>query len=325
MDMLLNLEIAITLFFQNLGDWLTVPFQALSFLATEEFIIMMIPLVYWCVDSLMGLRMAFMLVLNGAFNSFFKMLFHSPRPFWFDSRVKALSQETSFGLPSGHSQNAASLWGMMAATAKKKWLTITVIIVVFLIGISRIYLGMHFTRDVLSGWLLGVLFICFYLLLEKPVAKWIAPKRLGVQVFYAFLFSILLVALGFAAKLATASWQMPAEWIETAQLTGGAIPDPFNIEGNITIAGVAFGFISGYAWLVKKYGLPKVEGSFSKRFFRYIVGLIGLLICYLGLKLVFPENPVWLGLILRYARYTIIGLWVSAIAPMVFKKLKLNK
>ena len=325
MESLWELEVNIILFFQSLGDWLTTPFRAISFLATEQFIIVITPLVYWCVDSLMGLRMAFMLVFSGEFNTYFKMLFHSPRPFWFDTEIRSLSQETSFGMPSGHSQNAASLWGMVAATAKKKWLTICILILIFLIGISRLYLAMHFTRDVLSGWLFGGLFVLLYLVLEKPVARWIAPKKLGVQIVIIFLVSILLIALGFASKQASAGWQMPTEWIETAALTGGATPDPFNLEGVFTLAGVAFGFMSGYAWLVKKYGQPKVEGSAMKRFLRFIVGIVGVFILYLGLKMIFPEEPLALGFALRYVRYTLIGFWVSALAPVLFIKLKLNK
>ncbi len=325
MEWLWQIEISITLFFQSLGDWLAEPFRAISFLGTENFIILLLPLVYWCINSTMGMRMAIMLVLSDSTNNIFKKLCHSPRPFWFDSRVKALSQETSFGLPSGHSQNSASLWGMMAASAKKKWLTAVAIVVIFLVGISRIYLGMHFTRDVLTGWLLGALLIGIYFLLEKPVAKWLKPKKLAIQILYAFLFSVILILLGTAANLTSLTWQMPTEWIETAQLTGGAVPDPFNVEGTFTLAGVSFGFLSGYAWWWKKYGQPVVEGNFTKRFFRFIVGIIGLLAIYLGLKLVFPESPILLGLSLRFVRYAVMGLWVSAIGPWIFKKMKLDR
>lgn len=325
MESLWNLEINITLFFQSLGDWLTTPFQAISFLATEIFFIVIIPLIYWSVNSVMGIRMAMMLVINGGFNACFKMLFHSPRPFWFDQRVKSLSMETSFGLPSGHSQNAASLWGMAAATAKKKWLTIIVIFIVFLIGISRIFLGMHFTRDVLTGWLLGGFFIWIYLILEKPVVKWMAPKKLPLQILYSLLFSVILILLGLGSSLISTTWQMPAAWVENATMTGGTIPDPFNLEGIFTIAGVAFGFLAGYSWWVKKYGQPKVEGSFAKRFLRYLVGIIGLVVIYLGLKMILPEEPQILGFTLRFVRYSLVGLWVSALAPALFIKMKLNR
>lgn len=325
MDAIWNIEIEITLFFQNLGAWLTTPMVAISFLATEYFFMVIMPLVYWCVDSLMGLRLAIMLVISDSMNNFFKMLFHTPRPFWFDTRVDSLSQETGFGLPSGHSQNSASLWGMMAASVKKKWFTIVALIVILLVGISRIYLGMHFLHDVLSGWLIAGVLLWIYLKLEKPVAKWLAPKRLSIQILYAFLFSIVIIIPTLISISVSEGWQMPAAWITTAAATGGATPDPFNFKGVITLGGVAFGFLTGYAWLVKKYGQPKVEGTWLQRLIRYFVGIIGVIALYAGLKMVFPEEPLFLGLILRYVRYALIGLWVSAVAPILFKKLKLDK
>ncbi len=325
MDSLLNFEIGITLFLQQLGAWLATPFQAISFLATEDFIILIMPLIFWSIDSLMGVRLAFMLVISGSFNNYFKMLFHSPRPFWYDARVKSYSMETGFGLPSGHSQNAAGLFGMMAATVRKKGFTIFILVVIFLVGLSRLYLGMHFLRDVLAGWFLGGLFVWLYMRFEKPVANWLGAKSLSMQILLSFVLALVLILLGFGSKALSSSWQMPAEWINNAALTGGAVPDPFNMEGTITLGGVAFGFMSGYALWVKKYGQPKALGSAVKRFLRYLVGIVGVAALYLGLKMIFPEEPMALGFTLRFIRYTIIGFWVTYFAPLVFKKLKLEK
>jgi membrane-associated phospholipid phosphatase len=325
MDILLNIELSITLFLQSLGSWLAIPFQAISMLATETFFIMLLPLIYWSIDALMGVRLAFMLVISGSFNNYFKMLFHSPRPFWYDARVKSYSLETGFGLPSGHSQNAASLFGMMAATIRKKGFTIAVLVIIFLVGLSRLYLGMHFLRDVLAGWLLGGLFVYIYMLVEKPVGKWLSAKNLTSQILLSFILGVVLILLGFGARALSASWQMPAEWINNAVLTDGAVPDPFNMDGTITLGGVAFGFMAGYAIWNKKYGQPKALGSAVKRFLRYIVGIVGVVALYIGLKLIFPGEPLVLGYVLRFVRYALIGLWVTYFAPLIFKKVKVDK
>jgi len=325
MDAIWNIEINITLFLQSLGHWLTFPFTTISFLATEEFFIVVMPLIFWCIDSLLGVRMGIMLIVSGGLNYSLKMLFHTPRPFWFDKRVKSLSSETGFGMPSGHSQNSASLWGMMAVGFKKKWFTILSLFVIFIIGLSRIYLGMHFLHDVLTGWLVAGILLVLYLWLEKPASRWIAGKKLPIQILYIFLFSALVVLLSVGSRAISMTWHMPASWIETAAATGGATPDPYDLDGAFTLAGVSFGFLSGYAWWVKKYGMPKVEGVWSKRLLRFFVGIIGVIIFYVGLKLVFPKDPVAVEFLFRFIRYTIIGVWVSAIAPLIFKKLKLNK
>ncbi len=325
MDLLIQIEVLVNLFFQSLGEWLAPIAAGLSFLGTEEFYILLLPAIYWCIDAGIGFRIGIMLVATNSINGYLKMLFHSPRPFWVDSRVKAFAQETSFGMPSGHSQNAASLWGLVAVKFKKTWLTIVSICAIILIGLSRLYLGVHFTRDVLSGWLISGLLIVAFLLLEKPVTKWIAKKSLGFQLLVILLVTVLIIGLGYLAAASGNNWTMPGEWIDQSLAASSVAPDPFNLEGCFTIAGVWLGFACGYAWWLKKFGTMKVTGSIGSRIARYFIGLAGLFAIYLGLKLVFPENPLWLGLLLRCVRYALIGLWVSALAPLLFKKLKLDK
>jgi membrane-associated phospholipid phosphatase len=325
MDLLMQIEVLVNIFFQSLGEWLRPIAASLSFLGTEEFYILLLPAIYWCIDASIGFRIGIMLVATNSINGYLKTLFHSPRPFWVDSRVKAYAQETSFGLPSGHSQNAASLWGLVAAKFKKSWLTIVSICAILLIGWSRLYLGVHFTRDVLGGWLIGGLLIVVFLLLEKPVTKWITKKNLAFQLLMILFVAALIIGLGYLAAASGNGWTMPSTWIEQSLAASGVAPDPFNQEGCFTIAGVWLGFASGYAWWLKKYGKMTVAGSVGSRIARYFIGLAGLFALYLGLKLVFPENPLWLGLTLRFVRYTLIGLWVSALAPLLFRKLKLDK
>ena len=208
MDTLLNFEIEFTLFIQSLGQWLKAPFTFLSFLATEDFFLVMMPLIYWCIDSVLGLRLAIMLVASNSLNSSLKMLFRTPRPFWYDPRVQSLSMETSFGMPSGHSQNSGSLWGMLGLTVKKRWMTIVVSLVIFLIGLSRIYLGMHFLHDVLSGWLAAAALLALYFWLEKPVSRWLARLSFAWKIMVFFGAALLVMLIGVAPTWVNPSWQL---------------------------------------------------------------------------------------------------------------------
>jgi membrane-associated phospholipid phosphatase len=325
MDALMQIEVLVNLFFQNLGDWLKPVAVGLSFLGTQEFYILMLPLIYWCIDAAIGFRIGVMLVTTIGINGSLKILFHSPRPFWVDSRVKAFASETSFGMPSGHSQNAASLWGLAAAKFKKRWVTILCIAAVILIGLSRLYLGVHFTRDVLSGWLIGGILVALFIWLEKPVAKWISAKSLVFQILFILFISAFIICLGYLSVMAISQWQLPTEWVEQSMASRGIVPDPFSTEEFFTVGGVFFGFASGYAWWLKKKGPMVVKGTFGNKVVRYFIGLTGLIALYLGLKIIFPEGTTWLGLSLRFVRYALIGLWVSAIAPLLFVKLKLDK
>jgi hypothetical protein len=56
---------------------------------------------------------------------------------------------------------------------------------------------------------------------------------------------------------------------------------------------------------------------------RYLIGMVGLLALYLGLRMVFPTEPEALGQVFRFARYALIGVWVTFGAPWVFVRLRL--
>ncbi|GIV64750.1 MAG: hypothetical protein KatS3mg046_010 [Bellilinea sp.] len=147
-------------------------FKGITFLGNEEFYLLIIPLLYWCVDAGLGLRIGVMLIFSNVFNSALKLAFHSPRPYWVDLDVRAFSSETSFGMPSGHAQNAASLWGLAAVKMRKTWFRWLAVLLILLIGLSRMVLGVHFPSDVLVGWGVGGLLLTAYLQLEKPVTRW---------------------------------------------------------------------------------------------------------------------------------------------------------
>ena len=322
MESLFPIEINFTLFLQALGDWLATPFKLITSLGNEEFYILIMPLLFWCINSLMGIRAGIMLLISGGIKDFLKVIIHTPRPYWIDSRVKAFSSESSFGMPSGHSMDAASIWGVIAASQKRRWVTWLAILLIFLIGLSRIYLGVHFLHDVLSGWLLGGLILWGYLAAEKPVARWLDKKSLSTQIIFAFLFSLALIGLALLARLLIGGWTMPAVWSQNAFAASEVAPDPLNISGSVTLAGVAFGFLGGLAWWIKKYGMPQVGKKTYRLILRYLLGMAGLAILYVGLKLVLPEEPELLGNILRFIRYALVGIWVTAGAPLLFRKLK---
>src|SRR5512147_2222810 len=99
---------------QQLGSAFDTAMHALSFLGTEDFFLLLVPFIFWCVDSSFGARLLFLIVTSDAVNHLLKWAFHLPRPYWIDARVKALESEISYGLPSGHTQSATVGWGYLA-------------------------------------------------------------------------------------------------------------------------------------------------------------------------------------------------------------------
>jgi membrane-associated phospholipid phosphatase len=101
MDSIYAFGIAIIRWLQSFSPGLDGLMKAATFLGTVEFYILFIPLLYWCVDQALGLRVLFILILTDAPASYLKQLFHQPRPYWLGG-VRALSQEGSYGIPSSH-------------------------------------------------------------------------------------------------------------------------------------------------------------------------------------------------------------------------------
>jgi len=81
----------------------------------------------------------------------------------------------SFSFPSGHSSGSMIAYGLLSYIAWSSlpapWnLVIAVILaaVPFMVGISRIYLGVHYPSDVVAGWLLGLIVLTFVVLVIRP-------------------------------------------------------------------------------------------------------------------------------------------------------------
>lgn len=311
------------LMFQNLGDWLLAPMRLFSELGTEDFFFLVLPLIYWSINSALGLRVGMILVTSSMFNYIFKIALAGPRPYWVDSQVRGLWPETSFGVPSGHAQHAMTVWGIIAYFARKTWVRVICILLILLIGISRLYLGSHFLHDVIAGWLIGAALLWAFIRYWDTLAAWLAEKSLKQQVGIAFAVSLLFIIAGWTATAPRLDYQVPAEWIENALRDSDLVPAPVDPNGIFTSAGTFFGLAVGLAWINSRGGY-QADGPVWKRIVRYAVGLVGVLILWMGLGAVFPRGDDLLVYVLRFVRYTLVGWWVTGGAPWVFLHFKLT-
>jgi membrane-associated phospholipid phosphatase len=323
METIWNIGITWNIFFQNLGSCLKTPMEVFSFFGTENFFLLLLPALYWCMEGGIGLRVGIILLLSASVNDAVKMVFHGPRPYWYSTDVIRYASETSFGVPSGHAQIAFGVWGMLAASIRKWWGWPIAILIIVMIGISRLYLGVHFPHDVILGWLIGALLLWLVLRFWKPVTAWLKKMSLGQQILASFLSSLLLITFPLIPFLwlKITNWQLPQAWAEYAK-------DALSLSGTFTTAGTLFGLLAGLAWFNHQGGFD-ASGPLWKRILRYILGMVGVLVFYLGLKVLFglivPDSEAVLPYILRYIRYVLVGAWISAGAPWIFVKLKLAK
>lgn len=89
----------------------------------------------------------------------------------------ALIKENGFSFPSGHATVSVVFYGIIAyllyKIARYRWQKLIIILcalsLVFCIGFSRMYLGVHWFSDVLAGWLLGLSVLFFLIVLLKGI------------------------------------------------------------------------------------------------------------------------------------------------------------
>lgn len=288
--------------------------SAFTFLGRIEFYLVFIPFIYWSADRRLGLRLLLILIYTDLISSSFKLLLHQPRPYWVGD-VKALSTETSYGIPSSHASNTLAVGGYLMRFVRQTWFRWLIGIVVFFVGFSRLYLGVHFPQDVLFGWLIGFVMLWAMVKWEKPVRDWLDGKSLGAQIGLGFICSLSIAATGFIIRLLVAGTPDPAEWSSFSA-------EARTVNQFVTLAGAVFGTYTGYA-LMRLYARFDAMGVAWKRSVRYLVGIAGLLALYFGLDIAFAALAVdesALGYVLRYVRYGIATLWATFLAPWVFLK-----
>jgi membrane-associated phospholipid phosphatase len=322
MESLWNFEIDIVVFLQSLGGWLVAPMRLATLLGEEEFFLLLMPALYWCINAVLGVRVGFILLLSANLNYVLKLAFHGPRPYWYSVQVRAFSTESTFGMPSGHAQNAASVWGLLAVMVRRRWVWAVALALIVTIGLSRIYLGVHFPSDVLVGWLIGAALVFTYTRWEPATTTWMLGRSLSRQFGLALIVSVALVALGLAVLPLLGDWQMPEAWARNAAAAGTPPQAPRSPNDVISTAGALLGLASGASWLYSR-GWFSAGGPTWKRLARYPLGVIGVVVLWYGLGELLPRGETLLGYSLRYLRYALVGFWVADGAPELFIRLRL--
>jgi len=325
MDGLLKWGIELILYLQGLGNWLAFPMQIFTFMGSGEFYLLLMPALYWCISAEIGLELGILLMFSYAVNFVFKMGFHQPRPSWLDPAVHPKTVETSFGIPSGHAQNAVTVWGFLDLKTRKLWRWVVAVLLTILIGFSRLVLGVHFPTDVLAGWLIGLLVLWSFARLRPAIRTWIRKLQPWPQVGLALAVSLLMIFAGALSRVSLGSWEIPQEWIDNAQKAdpGSAPITPLDLSNIVSNGGVLFGLASG-AVLISRRGGYQAKGKPLQLILRYLIGVAGVFALWRGLDLAFPSGAGPLPLMLQYVRYGLVGFWITGLAPLVFRRIGLS-
>ena len=263
------------------NDFLTTFFTSITILAEKVFIVAILSILYWCVDKGRSKRLAWFVLFSAVGNGFVKNIVRMPRPYDLGV-VKPLRVETatSYSFPSGHTQSATSFWAGSMLILKTKASVILGSSIILLTALSRLYLGVHWPMDVIGA--IGFGLVCLYfanqLISESgEVNKW---HVLGTSI------------------LCLITFVLPGD------------SDYYNAVASL------WGFCIG-AYIEQKYIQFKVITELKKSMVRVVIGIIGLLVIYVGMSNLLPDIQI-----ISMLKNALVVIWVIAGAPYIFKRIK---
>ena len=286
---------------------LTIFMRLITALGSAGVYIAVVCFVYWCIDEKKGLHLGLMTLISIWINLSLKWALDQPRPFFpaYDPSVGMVSERLG-GFPSGHAQNALValiiiLSWLTCSWSAKKWAYIAAAVVCLLIGFSRVYLGVHFPTDIAGGWLIGGIVLAAYFFARKRIEALLAKGgfRGGIYACCALAFVMIL-------------YQPSAELL---------IP-----------GGMLLGLGTGYCLCKKYYNFSASALGGRTGIYRWLALLVRFLLGITVFALLYVVTNKITGGGIRnsgnyplaaFLRFAVLGLWVSAGAPWLFRFLRL--
>lgn len=157
----------------SLGSFLTLFGEEIMLIAILGFL-------YWSYDKKIGKFVGINIAVALVWNPLIKNIFIRRRPYFDTPEIKCLKPVSKEGdiydiavqgysFPSGHTMNATTAYGTIAYRLKKKWAWTVAVILSFIVGFSRVYLGNHFPTDVLVGWIMGAIIVLLVSFLQNKI------------------------------------------------------------------------------------------------------------------------------------------------------------
>ncbi|HBF03764.1 MAG TPA: hypothetical protein DDW77_11405 [Verrucomicrobiales bacterium] len=149
-------EMELILWLQSAPQWLMEAMRWISELGHTPVLMSLVIVVSLAARRNVGIRTLQFLSLSGFYMVLAKDFFQHPRPYWLEPDIVPWGPSGSFGMPSGHAM-MAWVWYGLCAKSRNSWIQTSGLALVFCIGCSRAFLGLHSPLQIAVGWTIGYL------------------------------------------------------------------------------------------------------------------------------------------------------------------------
>lgn len=250
-------------------------FRVVTDLGHDYVYILGILVVFWCVDRRVGHHLSVLFLFSMWLNGLVKEVVASPRPSPAQG-VAVMVEEDRFSFPSGHAQGMATFWGYLAVVFRSPLFRLFCVIAILLVGLSRVYLGVHFPIDVVGGFLIGAALVFLYVLYQYFGLGNGLPRAL--KVFLAIVVPLALIPI---------------------------YQDKYSFQ----FTGFILGIIASNLFALE--ALPyNPRGGLLRQAIKLLIGLVGFGVLYMGVRLVPAGLPEALGYAVLAVWVTVLAPWL---------------
>lgn len=299
-------------------------FSVLTDIPFNPLTILLVCVIYWCLDKRMGLFILLSQTLGTFVNNVIKLCVCAYRPWIRDARIspppKAQAGATGYSFPSGHTQAVMGLYGTLGYALIKKdkeekqkkwlWAIILCALIILIVAFSRNFLTVHTPQDVLVGLLVGALLVY----LTDLILRWEERGSAEGSKNYR---DLIIAGIGTILIIASSVFIMLKSYPLDYNADGSLVVDPAKMKNDFFSGAGSFLAIL-WGWVIEKRFVKfKTEGSVPVRILRAVIGSVCIGLIFAGTSAVL--KPLIPSLYVYYTiKYFLLYFVVIAAYPAAF-------